>query len=70
MQTVEEKIALVIEKVKSLKQEKSVLETRNMELEQALLAKEEEIGRLASEKTAIKDQIEHLLRELETFELK
>ncbi len=68
--TVEEKIAQVIEKVRNLKEEKSAVEKKNRELEEALEAKQQEIEKLASEKTSIKDQIEGLLRELDSFELK
>jgi|GEM_PF-1700876 uncharacterized protein (UPF0335 family) len=70
MQSVEEKIAQVIEKVRSLKEEKSAVEKRNMDLEEALTAKEQEIERLSNEKIAIKTQIEGLLKELDGFELK
>jgi uncharacterized protein (UPF0335 family) len=70
MQSVEEKIAQVIEKVRSLKEEKSAVEKRNMDLEEALAAKEQEIERLTNEKIAIKTQIEDLLKELDGFELK
>jgi len=70
MQTVEEKIAQVIDRVRNLKEEKSAVEKRNNELEEALRAKEQEIEKLAFEKNAIKNQIEDLLKELEGFELK
>lgn len=70
MQSVEEKISQVIEKVRNLKEEKSAVEKRNKELEEALKAKEQEIDRLSNEKTTIKTQIEDLLKELDGFELK
>jgi len=70
MQTVEEKIAQVIEKVRNLKEEKSAVEKRNGELEEALRVKEQEIEKLTFEKNTIKNQIEDLLKELEGFELK
>ena len=70
MQTVEEKISQVIDKVRSLKEEKNSVEKRNLELEETLLAKNLEIERMAAEKVAVKQQIEDLLRELESFELK
>jgi chromosome segregation ATPase len=70
MLTVEEKIAEVIAKVRNLKEEKSAVEKRNGELEEALQAKEQEIEKLAIEKNSIKNQIEGLLKELEGFELK
>jgi uncharacterized protein involved in exopolysaccharide biosynthesis len=70
MQTVEEKIAEVIAKVKNLKEEKITVDKRNGELEEALRAKEQEIEKLTFEKNSIKNQIEGLLKELEGFELK
>jgi chromosome segregation ATPase len=70
MQTVEEKIAEVIAKVKNLKEEKVTVDKRNGELEEALRAKEQEIEKLTFEKNSIKNQIEGLLKELEGFELK
>jgi chromosome segregation ATPase len=70
MQTVEEKIAEVIAKVKNLKEEKGTVDKRNGELEEALRAKEQEIEKLTFEKNSIKNQIEGLLKELEGFELK
>jgi uncharacterized protein YdcH (DUF465 family) len=70
MQTVEEKISQVIEKVRSLKEEKNSVDKRNLELEETIRAKDLEIERMAAEKVAVKQQIEDLLRELESFELK
>jgi FtsZ-binding cell division protein ZapB len=69
MNTVEDKISQVIEKVRSLKEEKNALEKRNMILQEALQAKDQEIEKLSAEKTAVKEQIEGLLRELGSFEL-
>ena len=69
MNTVEDKISQVIEKVRSLKEEKSALEKRNLVLQEALRAREQEIERLSAEKNAIKEQIEGLLKELGNFEL-
>ena len=62
------KLALVIEKVKTLKQEKTNLETRVMELESRLAEKDEELSMASSDKLSIKDQITVLLNELETIE--
>ena len=70
MSSVEEKIAQVIEKVRILKNEKSALEKRNMVLQEALRAKDQEIERLTAEKQAVRDQIEGLLKEVESLELK
>jgi|WetSurMetagenome_2_1015567.scaffolds.fasta_scaffold00115_2 hypothetical protein len=69
MNTVEEKIAQVLEKVRTLKSEKNALEKGNMALQQELHEKDIEIERLTAEKTAVKEQIEGLLAELEAFEL-
>ncbi|MFC1549245.1 hypothetical protein ACFL4R_00005, partial [Nitrospirota bacterium] len=60
--------SLVIEKVKSLKQEKASLETRVQELEKRLAEMDEEIRMVSSDKLSIKDQITDLLNELETIE--
>jgi chromosome segregation ATPase len=70
MQTVEEKIAEVIAKVKNLKEEKNAVDKRNGELEETLRAREQEIEKLTYEKNSIKNQIESLLKELDGFELK
>ena len=70
MQTVEEKISQVIEKVRSLKEQKNSVDKRNLELEETIQAKDLEVERMATEKVAVKQQIEDLLRELESFELK
>ena len=70
MSNVEEKIAQVIEKVRILKNEKSALEKRNMVLQEALRAKDQEIESLTAEKQAVRDQIEGLLKEVESLELK
>lgn len=62
------KLALVIEKVKLLKDEKSKLEVRVQELESQLALKEKEVREIAFDKVSIKDQINDLLNELETIE--
>lgn len=67
--TFEEKISFAVEKVKALKEEKTGLEERIKELENALRQKDLDIERLSSEKTFIKSQIEDLLNELEPVEL-
>jgi hypothetical protein len=68
--SVEEKIMKALEKVRTLKEEKINLEKGNLALQEALQARDREIERLSAEKSAIRDQIEGLLSELETFELK
>jgi len=70
MNTVEEKIAQVIDKVRHMKEEKEAVERRNRELEDILRLKEQEIEKLSVEKNGVRAQIEGLLKELEGFELK
>lgn len=65
----EEKIAAVVERVKTLKEEKSMLEKKIRELEVLLGEKNQTIESLTSEKASIKTQVEGLLNELETIEL-
>ncbi|MBZ0155698.1 MAG: DUF724 domain-containing protein [Alphaproteobacteria bacterium] len=66
----EEKITYAVEKVKTLKEEKSALERRIQELEEIVTSKDQEIERLTAEKSAIKQQIENLFTELESIEVK
>jgi FtsZ-binding cell division protein ZapB len=66
--TFEEKITIAIQKIKNLKDEKNSLEKKVKELEHMLQSKDQEIERLASEKTVIKNQIEKLLKELESIQ--
>jgi uncharacterized protein (UPF0335 family) len=70
LKTFEEKIAIAIEKVRALKEEKERLERRVEEMEDAIRLKDTEIERLSMEKASIKNQIEDLLNELETIGLK
>jgi septal ring factor EnvC (AmiA/AmiB activator) len=70
LKELDEKIAGAISKVKVLKDEKQALEQKIRGLETLLNEKGQEVERLASEKAAIKVQIEELLKELEIFELK
>ncbi|NLI29192.1 MAG: cell division protein ZapB [Nitrospiraceae bacterium] len=65
--TIEQKIAQAVEKVKSLKEEKEILEGRVAALEQELRQKDAEIARLAAEKEDVKGQIEGLLDELDNL---
>lgn len=69
LQKFEEKIGAAIEKVKALKEEKSVLERKIRELESMLNDKIQEIEALRSEKRSISGQIEDLINELETIEI-
>lgn len=70
LKTFEEKIAIAVEKVKILKEEKNSLEKRVKELEDAIRLKDIEIEKLSKEKAFIKDQIEDLLNELDSIGLK
>lgn len=63
------KLALVIEKVKSLKDEKARLENRVQELEGLLAKKDGEIEAASMDKHNIKEQINDLLNELESIQL-
>lgn len=67
LRNLEEKIADAVHKVRLLKEENAALGKKVVELEGALIEKDEEIRRLASEKTVIREQIEDLLGELETI---
>lgn len=69
LKNLEDKIANAIEKVKTLKEDKAVLERRIKELESKLDDKDYEIEKLQSEKAAIKSQVEGLLNELDTLEV-
>ncbi|GAB4488931.1 MAG: hypothetical protein OHK006_19990 [Thermodesulfovibrionales bacterium] len=69
LKNLEEKIAAAVDRVKALKDEKTVLEKRIKDLEQLLDNKNEEIASLQAEKVSIKGQIDELLEELETIEL-
>lgn len=69
LKTLEEKISTAIDRIKSLKEEKIVLERKVRELESLLNQKNMELERLNSEKSSIKGQIEGLLNELEGIEL-
>lgn len=62
-------ISGAINKVKSLKEDKLVLEQRVKDLEARLNEKEQEVLRLSSDKAVIKSQIEELLGELDTLEV-
>ena len=68
LKILEDKIAATIERVKTLKEEKAVMEKRIKELEGMLNEKNQEVEQLRSEKNIVKGQIEGLLNELETLE--
>lgn len=65
----DEQISGAINKVKSLKEDKLVLEQRVKDLEARLNEKEQEVLRLSSDKAVIKNQIEELLGELDTLDV-
>lgn len=68
LKTFEEKIAYAVEKVKTLREEKTGLEKKITELEDIVAARDREIEKLASEKADIKKQIEDLFNELEALD--
>lgn len=70
LKTFEEKITYAVEKIKILKEEKNSLEKKVAEFDSVIRQKEQEIERLASEKTYIKTQLEDLFNELDSIELK
>lgn len=69
LKNLEEKIAVAINKVKALKEEKVLLERRIRELEEQLEEKDREMTRLSSEKVTVRNQVEELLHELEALDL-
>jgi len=69
LRNLEEKIAMAVERVKALKEEKTVLEKKIKDMETILNAKNQEIEALRSEKSSIGNQIQELLTELETLEV-
>jgi len=67
LKNLEDKITTAIERVKTLKEEKLVMQRKIKELEGLLNDKNEEIEQLRYEKNTIRNQIEGLLDELETL---
>ena len=67
LKILEDKIAATIERVRTLKEEKALMERRIKELEELLNEKNQDIEQLRSEKNIVKSQIEGLLTELETI---
>jgi uncharacterized coiled-coil DUF342 family protein len=68
LKSFEDKISTAIERVKTLKEEKTLSEKRIKELESLLDEKNQELEQLRSEKGAIKSQLEALLTEIEALE--
>ncbi len=64
----ENQISTAIEKIRGLKEEKTALERKVRQLESALDEKTRELDGLATERNAIKAQIEELLEELQGLE--
>jgi chromosome segregation ATPase len=68
LKNLEEKIATAVERVKALKEEKTNLERKIRDLEALLNEKSQEVEAMKSEKSSIGNQLEELLKELETIE--
>jgi chromosome segregation ATPase len=68
LKNLEEKINAAVERVKALKEEKTLLERKLRDYESVLEDKNREIEALKSEKSSIGSQIQELLDELETIE--
>jgi chromosome segregation ATPase len=68
LKNLEEKITGAVERVKALKDEKSLLERKVRDLESLLNEKNQEIEALRSEKSSIGNQIAELLNQLEAIE--
>jgi septal ring factor EnvC (AmiA/AmiB activator) len=68
LKNLEEKITAAVERVKALKEEKTMLERKVRDLEILLNEKSQEIEALRSEKSSIGNQIAELLSELEAME--
>lgn len=67
LKSLEDKISTAIERVKTLKEDKLVMQRKIKELEGLLDDKNEELEQLRYEKNTIRNQIESLLDELETL---
>jgi predicted nucleic acid-binding Zn-ribbon protein len=67
LKNLEDKITTAIERVKTLKEEKLIMQKKMKELEGLLDEKNEEIEQIRYEKNTIRNQIESLLDELETL---
>jgi FtsZ-binding cell division protein ZapB len=67
LKNLEDKITTAIERVKTLKEEKIIMQRKIKELEGLLNEKNEEIEQIRYEKNTIRNQIESLLDELETL---
>lgn len=68
LKTFEEKITIAVQKIKNLKDERDSLVKKVNELEYIIQNKDQEIEKLTTEKIEIKNQIEKLLKELESIQ--
>jgi uncharacterized coiled-coil DUF342 family protein len=68
LRNLDDKITTAIERVKTLKEEKSVTDRKIKEFERLLDEKNEEVEQLRTEKNTIKSQLEALLHEIESIE--
>jgi FtsZ-binding cell division protein ZapB len=69
LRSLEDKISVAIERVKTLKEEKTLTDRKIKELEGILDEKNQEVEQLRAEKNLIKSQLEALLGEIETLEI-
>ena len=69
LKNLDEKINAAVERVKALKEEKTLLERKLRDFESALEDKNREIEALKTEKSSIGSQIQELLDELDTIEV-
>lgn len=70
VKALEEKISFVVEKVKELKEEKRMLQQKIIQLEDIIKSKDKEIEQLNTEKVMVKGQLEDLLKELDSMDLR
>ena len=69
LKSLDDKISTAIERVKTLKEEKSITDRKIKELERLLDEKNQEVEQLRSEKNVIKNQLESLISEIEALEI-
>ncbi|MDA8240274.1 MAG: hypothetical protein M0Z67_07875 [Nitrospiraceae bacterium] len=69
LKNLEQKITTAVERVKALKEDKTLLERKIRDLESLLDERNQEIETLKSERSSIGSQLEELLNELDTIEI-
>ena len=69
LRNLEEKITAAVERVKALKEEKTLLDKKIKDLEIMLNERNQEIEALRTEKSSVGHQLEELLRELDSLEM-